>query len=500
MLPLILAAQRFASSSGFGVPPSEAQRGVADSIAWVEGDFNVLSPATASMPSSNRRRRRRHLTDIESGSDDIASGDTGSGDLPDGTGVAPRELTKLLNLILTMLFALVVTVLIQWTLVLAWRHCVNRRYYEHMRYLDEQRHADGAIVNEAMASRVGGRRWLCFGQQRKMSTPPKFFPFPRSLIWPTPMFFTCCVFITGLVRASTRLLAANPPECGPLCPVAAVATLAFLAAFVFGAVVDLVRLHRAFVPSVIRWKPAARQPVPSAVGDPYLRWRAKARVQLMSVKRLAVERAASSAALGCGASRNGTHRVVPIDAMTTSSDTYVAAPEVRVPRDPAATPPPSPSKQPPPTRRSRRSSLVEVRASVVEELESRGGHKDRRIGAYTLPEEDGKEPARTERLLANPFQLWRPRPADAFQSREGFFMFRVNGATFIGRWYRVLVVLANMLFGLLGPQPLLPTGSTAAAVQTAIILSLQTSMAILLPLHPGCRPYNQHLRGHTIHV
>ena len=59
-------------------------------------------------------------------------------------------------------------------------------------------------------------------------------------------------------------------------------------------------------------------------------------------------------------------------------------------------------------------------------------------------------------------------------------MFRVNGATFIGRWYRVLVVLANMLFGLLsGLQPLLPTGSTAAAVQTAIILSLQTSMAIL---------------------
>ena len=36
-------------------------------------------------------------------------------------------------------------------------------------------------------------------------------------------------------------------------------------------------------------------------------------------------------------------------------------------------------------------------------------------------------------------------------------MFRVNGATFIGRWYRVLVVLANMLFGLLaGLQPLLP--------------------------------------------
>ena len=124
--------------------------------------------------------------------------------------------------------------------------------------------------------------------------------------------------------------------------------------------------------------------------------------------------------------------------------------------------------------------MKEARESVLEELTSRGGHKDRRSGAYTVPEEDGKEPARTERLLAHPFQLWRPRPADAFQSREGFFMFRVNGATFIGRWYRVFVVLANMVFGLLsGLQPLLPAGSTESLVQTAVVLSLQASMAVL---------------------
>ena len=75
--------------------------------------------------------------------------------------------------------------------------------------------------------------------------------------------------------------------------------------------------------------------------------------------------------------------------------------------------------------------------------------------------------------------MWRSKPLDAFQSREGFFMFRVNGHTAFGRWYRILVILLNMTFGFLsGLQPLLTPGSKGALAQTAMVLSLQLGMAL----------------------
>ena len=120
----------------------------------------------------------------------------------------------------------------------------------------------------------------------------------------------------------------------------------------------------------------------------------------------------------------------------------------------------------PRTAAGRRISVVEARASALERLSSRG-FRDRKSGAWAVggPEEDTKEPERTERILATPFALWRTKPVDAFQSREGFFLFRVNGATRAGRWYRLTVIFANMGFGLLsGLQPLIMTAGSAAAV------------------------------------
>ena len=59
-------------------------------------------------------------------------------------------------------------------------------------------------------------------------------------------------------------------------------------------------------------------------------------------------------------------------------------------------------------------------------------------------------------------------------------LFRVNGSTRVGLLYRLLVVVANMIFGLLaGLAPLLPPGSTGALVQTASVLGLQLFMATL---------------------
>ena len=358
MLPLIFGAQRFASSSGLGVPPSEVQRGVADSMAWMEGDFSLISPPGVPR-SSTARRRRRHLADSE-----VGSGDAGSADTSDDEGgrVAPRELTKLFNLLLTMLFALTLTVLIQWTLVLLWRHVVNRRYYAHLRQLEEDRYFYGDRADEADARRHSDRLCLCCGPHRKAARKaPKFFPFPKSLIWPTPLFFTCCVFVTGLTRAAVRLLAASPAHCGAICPASAIVTLVLLVMLVGGAIYDLIRLHRALVPSVIRWKPAAKQPTPSGVTDPYLRWRAKAKVSLMSAKVLIIERA-SFAATHRRSSRSS--RVVPIDASPTPARMRVASPEVRVFRDPTAEPPPSPPSEQPPPAGEMAAALAAARLAV----------------------------------------------------------------------------------------------------------------------------------------
>ena len=53
--------------------------------------------------------------------------------------------------------------------------------------------------------------WSAFSnwlqRQRRLKKPPTFVPFPKSLLWPTPLFFTCAVFVTGLTRAAVKVLA-----------------------------------------------------------------------------------------------------------------------------------------------------------------------------------------------------------------------------------------------------------------------------------------------------
>ena len=131
-------------------------------------------------------------------------------------------------------------------------------------------------------------------------------------------------------------------------------------------------------------------------------------------------------------------------------------------------------------RPSRRESRMAARASAVDLLADRGGHRDRKSGAFGVPDDDMKEPERTERLLASPFAMCRTRTVDAFASREGFFMFRVNGATALGKSYRVLVIVLNIAFGCLsGLQPWLAPGSLGATAQTAVVGALQLLMATL---------------------
>lgn len=123
---------------------------------------------------------------------------------------------------------------------------------------------------------------------------------------------------------------------------------------------------------------------------------------------------------------------------------------------------------------------AEAKAVAKELLTTTGGHRDRKSGAFAIPEEDTAEPMRTERILASPFVCCRRRAGDAFQAREGFLLFRVNGSNRVGLSYRVLVLFINVCFGILsGVAPLLGRGSPMALAQAAIVLSLQVLMAML---------------------
>lgn len=129
-------------------------------------------------------------------------------------------------------------------------------------------------------------------------------------------------------------------------------------------------------------------------------------------------------------------------------------------------------------RSARRASFADSRVAAAARLASRGGHRDRRLGAWSVPEEDIAEPERTERLLSQPFALRRRRTGDAFQAREGFLMFRVNGSNRLGVLFRLVVMLANVSFGVLsGITPLLKPGSLPALAQTSTVLTLQAIMS-----------------------
>ena len=124
---------------------------------------------------------------------------------------------------------------------------------------------------------------------------------------------------------------------------------------------------------------------------------------------------------------------------------------------------------------------------AAQKLARRGGFRDRRSGAWTLPEEDTDEPARTERLLAHPFALRRSCPGDKFQQREGFLLFRCNGNSRFGVAYRLLVLITMLIIGIIsGLHPLVgPPGSASALAQTLAVVTLQLGLAFLcLRCHP----------------
>lgn len=290
--PIIFAVQRFAGFDGLGVPPGEVQGLVASGLGWTFGEVPFVTAEMFS-PAPEPDAQSRLLSETQT---DIAA-------------PLPAELVTLINLMITAMFALMFTVAIQYFVTLMWRHVINRRYYRHQAAIATAvRTNDAAAVSKAVSYDVGLEPCLCglIGPKRRLKAP-KFYPYPKSLVWPTPVFFSLCIFVTGLCRASVRVLAAraaNPPSyCGSIClylPLCVLGALAVIIFYVFLGLLDFRWKHG----KAIAWKPAATHDKPSAVTDPYMRLRAKVRVHSLTVGLLAKNR---TAAAQRGLSRKMTH-------------------------------------------------------------------------------------------------------------------------------------------------------------------------------------------------
>ena len=429
--PLILGVQRFSLTSGLAVEQSGMQQGVADSLSWASGDVPFLS--------SPPHRRLQMLANAT---------------LSDGSA-RPAELTSLLNLLITASIGLFISLMIELFLVFLWRCCLNRRYY---------REQDSPTTDKQ---------------------PAKFFPFPKSLMWPTPLFFAFFACATGLTRASTLLLAANPPNCGSVCHLLPIIVLAVLVSIIVLILLHLASFYRK-QGSEVQWKPSAKLKEPNSLTDPWMRMRAKLLFKAVSsgfTTRVAIIRRFEKVATVRPASEASFKRISTLEQRFESIDQEIKAAEQQI----AAVDRRLSVKDARLERKlkmrdarvKRQLTTRNARAKAIDALSSKG-FRDRKTGAWTLPPIDAVEPARTERILADPFGVHRNRAGDRWQALEGFLLFRVNGSSRLAMSYRLIVLIVNMIFGVLsGLHPLLPPGNPAAIAQASSVLALQLVMSAI---------------------
>ena len=203
LTPLLFGAQRLAASSGLGVPKDESQASVAGSLGWANGELVDFFGS----PAAQSRRRLAHPwhTNPNISAPNGTDSDDEDGIMPTPL---PNELVTLLNMFITMGLAIVMTFMIQYALILLWRHIINRRYYIRQRAVAAA--IDANDLQRTRPQQARRRLWSASSagsSDLKLLSPPKFVPYPKSLVWPTPLFFTCCIFVTGLTRNSVKLYA-----------------------------------------------------------------------------------------------------------------------------------------------------------------------------------------------------------------------------------------------------------------------------------------------------
>jgi hypothetical protein len=103
---------------------------------------------------------------------------------------------------------------------------------------------------------------------------------------------------------------------------------------------------------------------------------------------------------------------------------------------------------------------------------------DRARGEFMRPWDQLDEPARTERLLANPFVFFKPNVADSIDSMKLVMLNRASGYSFRGVTYDFLAISIQLVIaGLNGIGPSLAKGSDGASNQLATVCSVQWATA-----------------------
>ena len=254
--PLIFGIQRMAvASEGLALPKSDTARGVAASLSWSQGElvniWQAPSGASGSAPGASGRARQLRASTL--------------------TG-APPEMLALLNILSNFAMALAFVLALYVITTCHWKHRMNRHYY--------QRKRRQSLPNDAVASAEGG------------SVPAEeiaFVPFPRSLVFPNPLYFLAATFVTGLSRSSVRLIVTTSSECGVGCRALGAAVLGCVGCLIIVAAIDLA-LFRWRHGDLVRWKPAAAVADRKDLTDPIMRMTATSRVFTKASTMVAMQR------------------------------------------------------------------------------------------------------------------------------------------------------------------------------------------------------------------
>ncbi len=126
-------------------------------------------------------------------------------------------------------------------------------------------------------------------------------------------------------------------------------------------------------------------------------------------------------------------------------------------------------------------SRLRVRFPCCKEERGRKPVIDRPRGKFGRPPADVKEPARTERLLDQPVNLFRANAADMLDVIGFPLMARSSGASFIGLSFEYLALTGQMLVGVLcGLDALLEPGSDVARAQLWTVALVQLTLGTFI--------------------
>jgi hypothetical protein len=104
---------------------------------------------------------------------------------------------------------------------------------------------------------------------------------------------------------------------------------------------------------------------------------------------------------------------------------------------------------------------------------------DRDRGEYACADDELEEPARTERLLAQPWLCFRTTPADAVATHQLVYMNRASGPALTGLLYDYVLFAVQLLIAVLyGIGPALTAGTSAAQAQSVAVFCCQAGVGL----------------------